>query len=354
MHLKKAISIVQCCLMITYLFGCSDKRTNSENIIDQKTITFSEFSIEEHIIFKNIYEYKEGISCNLQLIDSTLVCMNVSNQPNFFFFNYNLVKGDLSSGYLNYGRGPGELIGVMSFGVVGDLFWVYDITTKKILTAEKKKALTEGEFAIRDEFAVKQDQYWINLKDSLHYYGVGSPNSNYSIQERELFSGKLAKEYGEYKNIPDDISLPAYNELKQNFIFVKPKGDMLVLVRRFEDVIEIYDTEKQTLIKRVHGPEGFNAEGLVEGDSFIRNKNTRISFLYGALTNNYIYLTYSGHLDFDENPYLTQCVYVYDWEGNPIRKIVFENNVGSIAVSADDKTMYAFDENTGYILQAEI
>jgi hypothetical protein len=354
MLLINRIRIVQCCIITACIIGCSDKGTNSITVVDEKTIAFSEFPKEDHIDFKNLYEYKEGTHCVLELIDSTLVCMNVSNKQKFHFFNYKLATGELSNGYASNGRGPGELLGTMAFGAVDNIFWAYDITKKEILTSDRKKTLTEGVFEIKSVFAVKQDQYKIKLKDSLHYFAVGYPNSNYQIQERELYSGKLTKEFGAFENIPDDISLSAYKSLKQSFLFLRPKGDKLVLARRFEDVIEIYDTEKQALINRVHGPEGFEAEGLIRGDVFYHNHNTRISFKAGTLTNNYIYMGYCGYPANSENASVNQCIYVYDWEGNPIRKIVFENSVGSIAVSEDDKTMYAFDRNTGYILQAAI
>ncbi|MBW6481034.1 MAG: TolB-like 6-bladed beta-propeller domain-containing protein, partial [Bacteroidales bacterium] len=48
------------------------------------------------------------------------------------------------------------------------------------------------------------------------------------------------------------------------------------------------------------------------------------------------------------------CIYVYDWNGNPIRKLNFDRQIEGIAVSKDDKTLYAYDVNSGFLIKSDI
>ena len=85
-----------------------------------------------------------------------------------------------------------------------------------------------------------------------------------------------------------------------------------------------------------------------------RTEKTRFAFVNGTVTNKYIYISYSGLLCRDKNSHYGKCVYVYDWDGNPIRKLVFNRFIEGLVVSDDDKTMYAYDVNTGFIIQSNI
>ena len=123
------------------------------------------------------------------------------------------------------------------------------------------------------------------------------------------------------------------------------------------DQIEIFNTKKQTS-RVIQGPEGYDVEfqPMKVGENYVMSPNnkTRYAFINGAVTDNNIYLAYSGSLFLDENSYFGKSIYVYDWEGNPIRKLIFKKNILSLTVSDDDKTIFAYDANKGFIVQANI
>ncbi len=51
---------------------------------------------------------------------------------------------------------------------------------------------------------------------------------------------------------------------------------------------------------------------------------------------------------------LSNGYYIYDWDGNPIRKLILNKYIQGMAVSKDNKTLYAFDVNTGFLIRATI
>ena len=55
-----------------------------------------------------------------------------------------------------------------------------------------------------------------------------------------------------------------------------------------------------------------------------------------------------------EQSYHGRSIYVYDWNGNPRRKLILNRLIEGFVVSNDDRTLYAYDANTGFLMQADI
>ena len=233
--------------------GCKDEK----NILNDKAILFSKFPKEDSISFRNIYEFKEGVAGMFKLVDSTLIIFNVGPNTKYFLYNYSLRSGQLSKGYLSKGKGPGEAIGAGGIGVSWNSLWLYDVSLKKILTIDKTKALANNTFGSFNEHVVKSDYYMISFEDSLHFFGVGTKNSIFKVQEVDLISGKEIKNYGKFQNITDKIPLKSLKSAYESFIFTKPIGGKVVLAYRYTDAIEIFDKKANTSIV-IHGPEGFD------------------------------------------------------------------------------------------------
>ncbi|MBA7556081.1 hypothetical protein ES705_48779 [subsurface metagenome] len=126
---------------------------------------------------------------------------------------------------------------------------------------------------------------------------------------------------------------------------------------RYTDVIEIFDVKKKTC-KTIKGPEGFDVEFDVRnfpGYYFMgKNEKTRKAFVSGTVSDNYIYILYSGCLRDEENWSYGQSIYIYDWEGNPVKKIILDRSVYTIGVSEDDSRLYSYDLQTGFLIYANI
>lgn len=320
---------------------------------------FSQFDEEQRITFQDELEFKEGLPYRLHLIDSTLVIFNALGRKSSFFFNYTLNNKVLHKGYLKGGRGPGEALGCISNGVLNNkLLWVYDITLKKILITDLNESLNNSTNSmIYHEFPVKNNLYMIELKDTLNYFGVGNRSSKYKIQKNKLESSIKLQEFGEYENINESFPLSLFKSAYESFIFSQPKGNKIALTYRFTDVLEIYDVDTQ-FGNGIKGPEGFDPEynRIMSENGYVmeRNKKTKFAFVGGSSTEKYLYLLYSGKLEVDENPNYANNIFVYDWNGKPIRKLTLDRDILCFTVSQDDKEIYAYDPNTGNIVKSLI
>lgn len=202
------------------IVGC--EHTNSvivNSVLNKNAMSFSKFPKEEIVVFKNIYEYKEGIAGMLKLVDSTLIIFNVLPRASNLLNNYSLDSGILSTGYFGKGRGPGEAMGPRAIGVNVNSLWLQDITLKKVFTINKRKVLNTTKSFSFNEYNIENQYYMIDLKDSLHFFGVGYINSAYKIQEIDLISGKVTNEYGKIEKTPGNMPLQLFKSVYQSLIF---------------------------------------------------------------------------------------------------------------------------------------
>jgi hypothetical protein len=316
--------------------------------------TFEKFQHEGNLSFTNLFEFKNGIPFEIHSIDTTLIiCDGLGAKNGVFFYNYSLPNKTLSKGYFKGGRGPGEALTVFSTGIIGNVLWSYDITLERITTIDKEKAIEQEKNIDIEQYPKKEFSYQIAFKNTNTILAVGNRQSKYKIQEIDLKSEKVIAEYGEFDDIPQDISFESYKAANECFILTKPSGKKAVISYRYHDEIEIFDTENHKSIA-IKGPEGFDADLDFGPNVAYRNKNTRFAFFNGVATDKFIYLLYSGNGHESEFRDYCNTVYVYDWEGNPVRKIKLNKYITSLSVAKDDSVMYAYDPYSGQIVQAQI
>ncbi|WP_066223817.1 BF3164 family lipoprotein [Formosa haliotis] len=332
-------------IFLTFLILVSCKNEN------KNSISSSHFSKTDNISFKNLFEFNKGVVGMMHLIDSTMIIFNPDGNKDFFFYNYSIKKNELSDGYLNGGRGPGEAIAGIATGVKENKLWLYDIVLKKILMTDIDKALSNNAFSF-NEYPVNESFYKIDFINDQNYFAVGSNKSPYEIQQIELVSGYVKNEFEKIKTTSDDTPIHKYKYTYQSYIHNKPSGDKTVVVYRFMDKIKIFDI-KSKISKTIQCPDVIEIDPVFKKTGKI-TENTKRTFISSAITDNFIYLAYSGNPVFNEDSGFASHIYVYDWHGTPIRKIVLDKKIQCLTVSDDDKILYAYDPNTGYVMYSKI
>ena len=331
---------------------------NKEVVLNSDPITFSNFPKTDTLIFTDLYDYKEGVPRKICEIDSNLIIFNYEKNSKFFIYNYSLINSTLSNGYLRKGKGPNEAIGAFSFGIINKTLWVNDVTLRKMLTANVNKILSYQNLSF-NEYPINKFYHKIAFMDTLKFWAVGDLTSDSKINEIDLSTGQEIGSFGKFARIPEKISIDACKDAYLSDIFYRPSGGKLVLSYLHTDVIEIYDEKNHSCIA-VQGPENFDVDFTVgegrRGNHFMEStKKTKTAFLGGSVTDNYIYLVYSGHFYRDTNSNLGKYIFVYDWTGKPIKKLVPSNRmISMITVSQDNKTIYSYDRNTGFLIWANI
>lgn len=350
-------------IVIIALFTACNKNKHIV-ILNDNIESFSEFPKNEKVLFKEIAEFKKGEPYSMVLTDSILIIENSKVKKGYNFYNYNIKSNVYSKGYVQKGRGPNEVQSSTEFGVHKNIFWMYDGILKKILQVNKD-SLFLGVADNFQWFPTDQSYYSMAFVKNNKYVVNGNRYSKIKIQEFDLDKNIESNTYGTFdipnRNTPIDGVKAAY----QAFLLSKPSGDKVVMAYRRVDAIELFDLKNEANNKVVRGPISnelklkFQKKGVI--NLFLKDKEIINTFVGGTVTDKYIYLPFSGKkkhqkniTDIKFNYNYAKYIHVYDWDGNPVKKIILDRNIMAIAVSKDDKTLYSFDPNSGYILKADI
>ncbi len=314
--------------------GCNRSRS------EKNEQTFDEFPNEETLIPEKFADFSKGKITHLLIFDTLLFARNSKKTvKEYFVYSYSLnTKGILDSTF-KLGSAKNEILSPLSTGLNSKSLWVYDFGKKKVNIAMLATP------KIIEEFQVKTGLYSIQVNDSSQLYGNGDYEKEWKIQKIDIASGKILKSFGQYGKAPDGIHPMSWRSANESFLFLRPDNKMLVSAFRFTDKIEIFDltTFKSKIIS---GPENFEIafKPLLFYKRHIseRTKDTRFGFVGGYTTNKYIYLLYSGNNHASENLDFGKSIFVYDWDGNPVRKIKLPNYISCFAVK-EDKELFVFD-----------
>jgi len=341
-------------LLIPCIVSCSK---DNENELNDETIYFTSFPEIEKLTFYNICEYNEGDVGEIIVYDTTLILLNKSTHSKYYFNNYSLTKKELSKGYLRKGRGPDEAIGIFDIGLAKSSLWAHDITLGNVLQIGIDEALNEEASHLS---AAKIDNIIgrICMIDSVRYWLVTNLSSTKKISIGNLANSDFSEETGDFNHIPSDIPLEVFKDAYSSKILLKPDGEKVVVAYRYTDAIEIFKTTDKSF-KTIQGPEVFPVEYVakeaIDGHKYMaKTKKTRKAFVDVATTDEFIYLLYSGCLYEDENWSSGQKIYLFDWNGKPLKSYLLDRFVLTIGVDSYNSTIYSFDKNTGNLLKATI
>lgn len=320
--------------------------------------SFSKFPEEVSLRLQTLFRMKAPVARRMFAVDSSLYIWNEESANDYTFYRYSLSGQQLSEGLIKGGQGYGQVVGSMSAGVFQKhTLWVHDIMLEKLVVAEQLTDKTGKDSLALKEYKLPRFFYSVQLADSNRLLGAGAYETPYKIEEVSINSGKDIRQYGAFDKPPGGAPFGSWKHAQEGFLFLQPRGRKLVLASRFSDRIEIFDLEAQTS-KLVKGPENFDFafEPIQAGgmDMSMRIDETRFAFSNGAVTDRFIYLLYSGKQHETGTPNDNETIYVYSWDGQPVKKMKLDRPVRSFTVSDDDSILYAYDKKAGAVLSVRI
>ncbi|TRT95357.1 MAG: hypothetical protein EWV61_22415 [Microcystis aeruginosa Ma_AC_P_19900807_S300] len=321
---------------------------------------FGKFNSESFIPMEKVAKFDDILAAQVYFKDSLLLLCDVDGNTDYFFNVISLASKKIKGKYIEYGRAQGQALNAFSNGICQNNFlWVNDISAKKIIIVDIDKAQQKNS-SINEylsEYSFTRNFYKGQLIDSASILVTGSDFSKGKLQLLNLRTREVVKEYGHYENVPDDIPFFSWKSAHEGFVYTNPSQSKAIIACRYTDQIEIFNLDDSTS-KIIQGPENYKPEftpiKVLGGDISARTSKTRTAFASGFVTEKHIYLLYSGKLSNEKNTYQTKYIFVYDWKGNPIKKITLDNEVSSIAITNNEKTIYAFDASSGNILKGKL
>ncbi len=324
---------------------------------------FSAFPVNEQLRITDFLKAGQFEFDKIDLYrDSVLVFIKGSPSDQEHHINfYDINKKQFLPGMLGKGRSDGQSTGFIFYGLEKDYLWVYDMNKEQIISMRmdslhdnKVKRFIKTRYIPRFYYSVQSVNDTTFLANG-NYDGT----NDYKIAKFNLNTGKPGGYMVPYSADPSKPFKPDEKMAYESFLFIRPLKDKAVNAARYADQIEIIDLNTQQ-VKTVRGPEGFEPELELmihpqDGRRLgIRTERTRFAFHTGKVTNQFIYLLYSGYTDRTEHRDYGSKIYVYDWNGKPVKMLSLKNDIKSFAVTANDDKIYTYNPITKFIGVADL
>tara|TARA_R110002074_G_scaffold84259_6_gene187098 strand:- start:46481 stop:47488 length:1008 start_codon:yes stop_codon:yes gene_type:complete len=319
--------------------------------ISENELEIKDFKIIESHSFKKYFDFLGGTPYNFIASDSGLYIHDVDGKDNKIVHFYNFQKQELTESFIGKGNGLYESFSPKSSSLKNEYFMIFDITMRKVI----EKNLLTGDFK-----EVKVPNFFDKIKILNNEYLIGSGYKE-SIKKFQLLNrsnGELVEEFGDFTKFPENLNPEALKNYFQFSMEINPNESLVASAYRWHDCIEIFNiqTKESFSIKGPSQIDNFDALLVDQSGEFTFDRGPDIlhCFISASVSKNYIYGLFSGKKDKEENAFFGKEIFIYDWNGKPIRKIMLDREVMTISISPDDKKLYAFDVDTSEVLYIDL
>lgn len=347
-------------LLMAVFVGCEAYSNEARKIPNvDSSVNFREFPVVSQIHFEKFIQHSHDFARSVLLTDTSIFVTNDEKLPgDYFFYEYSLSTKNLVGKYVKGGRRKGMTIGPITFGLheKKELF-IRDISKKTVLVASLADKYSLDSIAIQ-EYASPQFGYAVQLMKNNRLLKTGIENTQELLQLTDYISDSAIKTFGMLPPAPDKIPMGSWKHANVGYLFVKPDDESKAAYAfKYSDKLQIIDLNTGKSVA-IQGPDNIDVDfiPIKSGDRFLSTttEKTVNTFRGGTVTSKYIYLLYSGLKVDTENYIFGKSIFVFDWNGKPVKKFEFPNYISGLAVTDDDATAYAFDPVTHAIIRASL
>lgn len=336
--------------IVIIVLGC-DSTEDSILSFKEEITPIKKFPEEISLDFKKFIDYPEGTILKISENDSGFYMLDIKARNNHLIHFYSKKENDFTRELIRQGNGPFESFAPYSIDFKTNKILLSDFEMRKIIEIDLlnfEKGSTE----------LKLDTYYEQIKyyDNSTYIATSSSPSNKKFYFINKKIGDLHETKGEFINIPTGIELNQIPDFFQSSSGVNLKLNKVVNAYRWMDIIEIFDIKKgkSKYIKSPRNIENKLVRGINGELSLERGGEAKECFVDIAYTDDYIYGLFSGNEDNTSGAYLSNIIYVFDWNGNPIKQLNLDRKVMSISVNQSAKRIYSFDIETGEVIYIDL
>lgn len=291
-------------------------------------------------------EFLWGTPARIHYADSTLIARDDSGDGLFVLIDTK--RKQVIGTYGSRGQGVNEFLQPSSFQTINDtVVGVYDVW---------KRALVE--LNLRNMIRGVVD-YPVVLKSSLMstsvvptafdtFVGLGIyEDCMLKLMDK---NGKVIASFFEYPYKDDtekEIKGRARAMAYQGTFHSNPAKDKAVYAVNGAPMVYFYKMEQENITEMnrfVFGYPSYKPELTEHSTSALMSKDDKKGFIDSYVTNKYVYLAYSGksYGECQLKAFSASVIYVFDWNGIPVRKYNLDVDITSFCVSDNDRELYGF------------
>lgn len=290
------------------------------------------------------------IALNIELMsmDSLLILNDFSLNPMVSVLNTN--NNTLMSKFLDKGEGPNECIPPIQMKEFEDSIYVLERQTATLYKFGKSMILDQNVNLHKVWHIENSINTFSPLNDTLYIASRNTDGERFSLINNR---GDEIKAFGEYPDLmpgEEEYSNESKGMFHQTF-FLKAMGEKRIAAIS-PHVLEIYSYDenynfviaKQILFSKY---KYTHTTGNILKATPSQDTARGGMCFYG--TDKYIYVVYNPE---NERAYYSNPnkhnneIWVFDWEGNPIKALLPDKDVYTIAVDNDDSNIYVVDKDS--------
>ena len=282
----------------------------------------------------------------IHLMDTFLICPGKTDINNNCFHIFSKRSGDYIKSFGDIGQGPGEISSIIRGFCVDDknmMVYVFDLGQNKYVSFSINDVLNNELYA--------EDIYFPYLLDNiLSYNFLYLNNEEFLVGYSRLnrFVKTSLEDTIATTNIYPELDEPRdYKKVEEAYFFylgcmaAKPDGKKIVHATRGGCILEILDCSGNKIqplqTKRFFKPV-YDSSHRNANYPYVSKSDDAVNGIVSiSCTNKYIYANYSDNKG--ENAF--NQIAVFDWDGNPVKMLSFEDRVISAVFEEDNHTGYA-------------
>ena len=325
-------------LLLIALWSCGDSD-------EQDPLAFIPPVFPEEIEITPTYldvDIISGVVMEIEVKDTTLLLRSYDGKRNIQVLDKR--SGKFISGMIPAGRGFGELISVISISVREDSVYAYSIMDSRLY----KYSSDSVYYALQPDNVVNFNDRTLILVYPVKnkYIGLLSRNKRIKIYDEFGIEESAYDKYPDFSNIGYSDSVVVRNILfSTQSISVKPDNTKFVSAHSWGAMFEIFSLSGDAVSlyreKRFYPPK----VSVLKPFKDVEGLPDQVSGFWGVTsTDNYIYLSFCGE-KFSEERRTAHYVYVFDWEGNPVRSYKIKGGIRKLDIDSENRKIYFSTRN---------
>ncbi len=341
-------------LIILFIFTSCNSQPN---IVTKDGLIFYEFPKKITIEFAKEIKLNNAFIRQINFYNKNLLLTNMSENYPFVFSIYNPESKKIENTFVKMGTKNNEAIAPLSSGVLNnETVWLHDLSLAKIVQYKIPTNTKDSLSYVTNK--IDASYYSSQLVNQNTAYGF-SPHNNRldKIQEINFINKKETDLYGAFEKMPNNFTDGSWKHAHEGFLFSNPTKNKFVFACKLMDKFYILDTltkKSYTIVGPHHHKLNVKPVKMNGMDIAMTDEKTKLAYLNGYCTKQYIYLLYTQSYDMQPKGDQGTAIYVFDWNGNPVASLTFKNGITAFAITNDDKKLYAFEPDTQEIISATI
>lgn len=355
MHKTRSLLYLFC--ISVGMYACSAANSKVENIRDFEKFPAVSTQVETRLVDTELP------TPELMAIykDSLLFVTNNLNRNPYHVRVFDISQKKPVNNIMPVSRKKGGALSFMSFGISDSLIWVFDVAKNGFIIGNIDTILNgNGGVEYYSECRIKPQIFYydavpLNRNEALL-------SGNYDTDEKLVYINFLDSTQNKtllsYRK-DTSIGSSLINKMSyESFIRLRPDKEKLLLACRYADQFELLDLTSG-MRKKIRGPIGFSPElDPYKNNSGVTvatpGQETIYGFLKGHVTEKFFYLLFSGNHVKSSHRFYGNKIFVYDWNGNPVKEINLKSDIVDFSVTSDDKVLYTLNPQTKAISFSEI